>query len=123
MKKIIFCLCSFGSVLFADAPAAAASKGNYLQPLLMIGIAIVFFYFILWRPEQKRRKKMEAQRSAIKKGDRVTAMGIIGTVSRIKDTTIILKMVDGSEIEFLKGAISDVQPSDEKSEEKKDSCC
>ncbi|MEI6242047.1 MAG: preprotein translocase subunit YajC [Chlamydiota bacterium] len=125
MKKFVFCLGSFASFLHADAPVAAASKGNFLQPLLMIGVAIVFFYFILWRPEQKRRKKMEAQRCAIKKGDRVTAMGIIGTVSRIKDTTIILKMIDGSEIEFLKAAISDVQPSsDEKSEEKKgDSCC
>jgi preprotein translocase subunit YajC len=56
---------------------------------------------------------MEQQRSALKKGDRVTAMGIIGTVSNIKDTSIILRMVDGAKIEVLKNAITDVQPGTE----------
>jgi preprotein translocase subunit YajC len=98
---------------FADEAAtgqAPAKGGNFVQTLLMIGIAIVFFYFILWRPEQKRRKTMEAQRSAMKKGDRVTAMGIIGKIVKVQDTTVILSMVDGAKIEVLKAAITDVQP-------------
>ena len=84
--------------------------GGLTQTLIMIGIALVFFYFILWRPEQKRRKAMDEVRSSIKKGDRVTAMGIVGTVSAIKEQTVILKMVDGAKIEVLKGAITDVSP-------------
>lgn len=80
------------------------------QTLLMVAIAMAFFYFILWRPEQKRRKAMEDQRSALKKGDRVTAVGIIGTVLRINENTVILKMYDGAKIEVLKAAISDVIP-------------
>ena len=79
-----------------------------MQTLLMIGVALLFFYFILWRPEQKRRKALEAQRSGLKKGDRVNAMGILGTVAQVKQDTVVLKMVDGSEIEFLKGAITEV---------------
>jgi preprotein translocase subunit YajC len=78
------------------------------QTLIMIAIALIFFYFILWRPEQKRRKQMEAQRSSLKKGDKVTAMGIIGTVIRVQENTVILRMVDGAKIEFVKAAISDV---------------
>lgn len=112
MKKIItfFAMCS--APLFADEAVAApaSASGSYLQTIIMIGVALVFFYFILWRPEQKRRKKAESLRSSLKKGDRVTAMGIIGTVARITDTTVILKMCDGAKVEFLKGAISDVQP-------------
>jgi len=81
--------------------------------LVMIGVALLFFYFILWRPEQKRRKLMDQQRSAMKSGDKVTAMGIVGTVFKVQDTTVILKMVDGSKIEVLKAAITDVQPSSE----------
>lgn len=95
--------------VFAQDAAPAAKGGNFMQTLMMIGIAIVFFYFILWRPEQKRRKTMEAQRSAMKKGDRVTAMGIIGTIVKVQDTTVILRMVDGAKIEVLKAAITDVQ--------------
>lgn len=84
---------------------------NYMQSLIMIGAMVLFFYFILLRPEQKRRKKLEQQRSSLQKGSRVTAMGIIGTVDTIEEKTIILKMVDGSKIEVLKGAITDVEPT------------
>ncbi len=108
-----------GKSLLLLAPVAAVFAqegsttpgGGLTQTLIMIGIALVFFYFILWRPEQKRRKTAEQMRSSLKKGDRVTAMGIIGKVEKIQDQTVILKMVDGAKIEFLKGAITDVQAS------------
>jgi len=54
---------------------------------------------------------MEQKRSNLSKGDRVTAMGIVGTVSQIKETTVILKMVDGAKIEMIKTAISNVEPA------------
>jgi preprotein translocase subunit YajC len=97
------------STLLADE-TTSAQGGGLSQTFIMIGIALVFFYFILWRPEQKRRKASEQMRSALKKGDRVTAMGIIGKVDRIMDQTVVLKMIDGSKIEILKGAITEVQP-------------
>jgi preprotein translocase subunit YajC len=110
MKKLVpFLVLATGSLL-ADEAAAPASGGNMYQTLMLLGFGVVFFYFLLWRPEQKRRKAIEKQRSGLKKGDRVTAMGIIGSVVRIQDNTVILKMVDGSKIEVLKMAISDVQP-------------
>lgn len=111
----------FGKSLLFLAPVAAVFAqdaaptpgGGLTQTLIMIGIMVVFFYFILWRPEQKRRKAAEQMRNALKKGDRVTAMGIIGSVDKIQDQTVILKMVDGTKIEFLKAAITEVQPSSE----------
>jgi len=102
----------------ANGSLWAAEEGpprdqGMMQTVIMIGIAMVFFYFILWRPEQKRRKALENQRDSLNKGDQVTAMGIIGTIHQIKDHTVILKMVDGNKIEFLKGAITDVGPASE----------
>ncbi len=90
----------------------AGREGNLMQTIIMIGIAVVFFYFILWRPERKRRKALENLRSSMKKGDRVTAMGIIGTIDKVQDKSVILKMIDGAKIEVLKAAITEVQPSD-----------
>jgi preprotein translocase subunit YajC len=98
--------------LSAEAANPSPEQG-FVQTIVMISIALLFFYFILWRPEQKKRKEMEAQRTAMKKGDRVIAMGIVGSVSKIKEETVIVRMVDGSEIEFLKAAISSVNPSAE----------
>lgn len=115
MKKLYAGLIGVASMLmsssvFADATVEAAPRQqNYLQTIIMIGAAVLFFYFIVLRPEQKRRKKIEQQRSSLQKGSRVTAMGIIGTVDRIEEKTVILKMVDGSKIEVLKGAITDVE--------------
>lgn len=109
-KFLAFLMMGLGTLpLMADEPAGRSS-GSFIQTLIMIGIAIVFFYFILWRPEQKRRKAMEQKRGSMKKGDKVTAMGIVGTLDNVKEQTVIVKMVDGSKIEFLKAAISEVQP-------------
>ncbi len=111
MKKIFFFLLPAATVFAQDA--APSVGGGMTQTLVMVGIALVFFYFILWRPEQKRRKEAEKMRSSLKKGDRVTAMGIIGRIDRIQDQTVVLKMVDGAKIEMLKAAITDVQPGTE----------
>ena len=102
------------ATLFADE--AAPAGGGMTQMLMIIAISIAFFYFILWRPEQKRRKAAEQMRSSLKKGDRVTAMGILGKVDRIQEQTVVLKMIDGSKIEVLKAAITDVQPASEEKE-------
>jgi preprotein translocase subunit YajC len=118
MKKITYWLICFqallaSSPLLANDDAPPSREQGMMQTLIMIAIALVFFYFILWRPEQKRRKEMDTQRSGLKKGDRVTAMGILGTVIRVQEQTVILKMYDGSKIEVVKGAITDVSPGTE----------
>lgn len=122
LSSLAFLLFSATS-LFADeeAKSPAHDKGAFWQTLIMIAIAILFFYFILWRPEQKRRKEMEKKRGSMKKGDKVTAMGIIGVIDRVKENSVILKMVDGAKIEVLKGAITEVAATEEgKPEEEKE---
>ncbi len=106
------------TALFAEG-AAPPPANNMMQTGLMLLVALLFFYFILWRPEQKRRKTMEKQRSSLKKGDRVTAMGLVGTVARINDQTIILKMSEGgAKIEILKTAVTEVQSCTEEEAKK-----
>jgi preprotein translocase subunit YajC len=94
-------------------------QGQWMS-LIMIALAFVFIYLIMWRPEQKRRKALDEQRNALKKGDKVTAVGIIGTVLRVQEQTVILKMYDGAKIEVLKAAISDVHPGSEEDAKKAD---
>ncbi|MFN0065865.1 MAG: preprotein translocase subunit YajC [Chlamydiales bacterium] len=105
------------SPLMADEVQQIARKGSFVQTLMMVGIAVLFFYFILWRPERKRRKAMEQKRSSMKKGDKITAMGIIGVIDRVKEQTVVVKMIDGAKVEFLKAAISEVHAKEEGDEE------
>ncbi len=59
---------------------------------------------------------METERSSLRAGDRVTAMGILGEVVKFNDdNTVILKMYDGALIEVLRQAITQIQkPASEK---------
>lgn len=117
MNKLFYLPMLATASLFADDAAAPAAPFNF-NVLIMIGAIMLFFYFILWRPEQKRRKAMEQLRSSLKKGDKVTAMGILGTIVRVQENTVILKLYDNAKVEILKAAITDVQPGSEEDAKK-----
>lgn len=112
----ILSLALLQSPLFAEGEGGGSQQG-FMQTILMFAIAALFFYIILWRPEQKRRKALEQQRENLKKGDRVTAMGIVGTVDKIEEHTVILKMIDGNRIEVVAAAITDVVPPQQENKE------
>ncbi len=114
MKKLFYVFLSaqslFSSLSFAAdglEPMPQRDSGMW-QTMVMVAVAIAFCYFTMVRPEQKRRKALDEKRNSMKQGDRVTAVGIVGTIVRIQEQTVILKMYDGSKIEVLKGAINDV---------------
>ena len=61
-----------------------------LSPIL---IMVVIMYFLMIRPERKRRKKEKAMLDALKRGDRIcTIGGIYGTIMDIKDDTLTLSV-------------------------------
>jgi preprotein translocase subunit YajC len=117
MKKSLFSLIciyfALPTLLFGDSDIPPPPDQGFLQMLMIFAICGLFFYLILWKPEQKRRKAMEDVRNSLKKGDRVTAMGILGTVIRVQENTVIIKLYDGAKMEVLKGAITEVTPGSE----------
>ncbi len=82
--------------------------GGMLGTLLMLVVMIGVFYFLLIRPENKRKKEAEQMRSAVKTGDEiVTIGGIIGTVVSVKDDKFVMETsADQVRIELAKWAIS-----------------
>lgn len=92
------------TLLMADSEAPQKGQ-NFTQTIVMISIAVLFFYFIFWRPEKKRKKLIEERRSNLKKGDKVTVYALVGIIDEIREHTVILKNVDGSKIEVLSDAV------------------
>lgn len=76
--------------------------------LIMMVLMIAIFYFMLIRPENKRKKEAEQMRSSVKKGDKITTIGgITGTVVDVKESRIVLETgADQVRIELEKWAIS-----------------
>ncbi len=70
-------------LLLAPGPNGAGNPFTGFLPILLI---FFIFYFIIFRPQAKQRKELEAALMALKKGDEVvTAGGIVGEVVHIKD--------------------------------------
>lgn len=74
----------------------------------LIIVMMVLFYFMLIRPENKRKKEAEQMRSALKVGDEITTIGgITGTVVSVKDDKFVIETgADQVRIEFAKWALS-----------------
>ena len=79
-----------------------------MEMILMLVLMIAVFYFLLIRPENKRKKEAEAMRNAVKEGDEVTTIGgLIGTVVSVKDEKFVMETgADRVRIELAKWAIS-----------------
>ena len=101
----------------------ATGSAGMGSTLIMLVLMIAIFYFMLIRPENKRKKEAEQMRSSVKKGDKITAIGgIVGTVVDVKETRIVLETgADQVRIELEKWAISSNETASEhaKAEAKK----
>ena len=84
------------------------TAGGGMTSLIMIVAMIAVFYFLMIRPENKRKKEAEQMRSGMKVGDEiVTIGGICGKVVHIKDDKFVIETsADQVRIEFAKWAIS-----------------
>ena len=84
------------------------AMGGMGSTILMLAMMIGVFYFMLIRPENKRKKEAEQMRSAVKKGDKITTIGgIVGTVVDVKENNIVIETsADQVRIELAKWALS-----------------
>lgn len=74
--------------------------------LPMIGIVIVFYFFMI-RPQMNKAKEQKKFVEALKKGDKVvTTAGIHGRIIDINESTVVLEVEGSSKIRFDKSAIS-----------------
>lgn len=91
--------------------------------MIMLVLLLAVFYFMLIRPENKRKKQAEEMRNSLKKGDKVTTIGgIVGTIVQVGNDTIVVETSeDRVRLELTKWAISTngVQTSNEPQASKK----
>jgi preprotein translocase subunit YajC len=91
-------------VLLAGNPQGG---GGMVQLVLMGGIILVFWLFII-RPQSKKAKDQKKFTDNMQKGDKVvTIAGIHGTINKInEDATIQLEVSPGSYLKIEKSSIS-----------------
>jgi preprotein translocase subunit YajC len=99
-------------LMAAQQTGGDGSGPNFLTSIIPFAAIIAIFYFLIIRPQNKKRKDTERMLSALKKGDRiVTIGGIHGTIQSVRDTTVIIRVDDNVKLEFSRSAISSIAAS------------
>ncbi len=96
-------------ILMGAGGGSQQSGGSMVTTFVTIGLMILVFYFLLIRPQKKKEKEAKAMLAAMKKGDKVVTIGgLNGTIAKVKEQTVVLKVDVDTKLEFNKSAISTV---------------
>ena len=93
---------------FLSATADTLPAAGLTGTLFMLVGMFALMYFVMIRPENKRKKEAEQMRSSMKVGDEITTIGgITGKVVNIKEDKFVIESgADQVRIEFAKWALS-----------------
>ena len=93
----------------------ADATGGMMSSIVMMVAMLAIMYFMLIRPENKRKKEAEQMRSAVRKGDKITTIGgIVGTIVDVKESRVVIETsADQVRIELEKWAISSNETAEE----------
>ena len=78
-----------------------------ITTIVMLVVLVAVFYFLMIRPENKRKKETQKMLSELAVGDQITTIGgVKGTICAEKEDSVVIETgADRVRIEFLKSAI------------------
>ncbi len=89
--------------------------GNFLVAILPWLLIFGVFYVLIILPQRKRQRELQQTIANLKAGDRVvTTGGIIGTITAVRETSLLLRSADKSIIEVSRSAVAGLQTEEEK---------
>lgn len=93
------------------AAGAHASPAGMFSPLIIMALFVVVFYFILIRPQSRKRKEHAKLVNEISVGDDVVTIGgIVGRVSQLKDDFVEITVSKDTNITMQKASVANVLP-------------
>lgn len=78
-----------------------------MEMIMLLVVFIAIFYFMIIRPENKKKKEAENLRNALKVGDKITTIGgIVGKICDLKDDKLVIETsADRVRMELMKWAV------------------
>lgn len=104
-------------VLAADMGAGAGLS----QFLLLFAPLFAIWYFLVIRPQQQQRRKLQTMLANLKTGDRVvTSGGILGTIVSFRDGVVQLQISSQVKVDVTRTAITGMAGDDTAAEAKQE---
>jgi preprotein translocase subunit YajC len=92
--------------------AAQAQGAGSFTPLLFIVLLFGVMYFLMIRPQQKRRREAMQMQAALSPGDEiVTIGGLHATVVAVDDDVVTVEIAPGVNVRYSRPAIARVVQS------------
>ncbi|MBD3286778.1 preprotein translocase subunit YajC [candidate division WOR-3 bacterium] len=91
----------------ADSTAVEGKKPKrpWLTWVILLGVLVVF-YLLMILPQRRRQKKHQQMLKSLNRGDRImTNGGVVGTISKVKEETFVIKTAGKTEIEIDKSVV------------------
>ncbi len=86
--------------------AAPAAQGSQWSMWIMLALIFVVMWFFMIRPQRKQQKELQNFRDSLKKGDKVVTIGgIYGTVTEIKEGSVLIEVDNNVKIRVSKQAL------------------
>jgi preprotein translocase subunit YajC len=107
-------------VFYAADSSGSAGLFTFLPLILLIAV----MYFLMIRPQQRRRREAQEMQARLGTGDEVVTIGgLYGTIVEADDETVILEISPGVHARYARPAIARVISSgaaDEEEEEEEE---
>ena len=105
----------------AGAGEGAPSPLVTFFPFILIAVV---FWLLIFAPQRRQEKERKAMLAALSKGNKVvTAGGICGTITKVKENSVLVKISEKPEvvIEVLRSSVGRVVQSDAAKSDEADS--
>lgn len=87
-------------------------QGSQTFGILWIVVLFGIMWFLLIRPQQVQQRKRQQMIASVRAGDRiVTAGGIVGTVTAVRDNSFLVRIADRVEVELQRSGVGYVLSS------------
>lgn len=87
-------------------PLQEAGQQGGFSGIIMIVLLLVVFWLFMIRPQQKRQKEIKKFRDGLTKGSKiVTAGGIYGTITEVRDNNFVVEIAPSVKITIDKGSV------------------
>lgn len=106
----------FVTPAFAQSAGGGGFAADLLaSPMIMVVVMVAIFWFLVFRPQQKRVKTHQAMLAAVRRGDTVvTTGGIVGKVTLVKEgEDLEVEISKGVKVQVVRSMISDVRSKSE----------
>lgn len=96
----------------SPAPGGGAEQGGsgpLMMNLVFIGMMVLIFYLLIWRPQAQRQKQHKEMLASLKRGTVIVSNGgLIVTVKDVKEDRLVCSTAEGVKVEIARNSVAQI---------------